>query len=88
MKYKIKNDSDFEKTLEIQIDGALEVRDASGERGFVPIDQVAGYNAVKAAPDRNTFIANFPSLQATNPGLANLDAGTFYDRMINLSGIN
>ena len=69
-------------------DGALEVRDASGERGFVPVDQVAGYNAVKAAPDRNTFIANFPSLQATNPGLANLDAGTFYDSMINLSESN
>mgnify|MGYP003114771852 CR=1 FL=1 len=69
-------------------DGALAVVNANGDRGFVPVDQVAGYNAVKAAPDRNTFIANFPSLQATNPGLANLDAGTFYDSMINLSGSN
>lgn len=69
-------------------DGALAVQDVSGNNGFIPADQVAGFNAVKAAPDRNTFIANFPQLQATNPGLANLDAGTFYDNMINLSRTN
>ena len=69
-------------------DGALAVQDVSGNNGFIPADQVAGFNAVKAAPDRNTFIANFQQLQATNPGLAGLDAGTFYDNMINLSRTN
>ena len=68
-------------------DGALSVKDINGNSGYVPADQVGGYNAVKQSPDRNTFIANFAQLQATNPGLANLDAGTFYDSMINLNKV-
>ena len=68
-------------------DGALSVKDINGNSGFIPVDQVGGYNAVKQSPDRNTFIANFAQLQATNPGLANLDAGTFYDSMINLNKV-
>ncbi len=69
-------------------DGALAVQDSSGQKGYVPADQVAGYNAVKSAPDRATFIANFRQLQATNPGLQGLDAGQFYDSMINLVKVN
>lgn len=69
-------------------EGALAVKNASGERGFVPANQVGGFNAVKNAPDKNTFIANFRQLQATNPGLEGLDAGTFYDSMINLVKVN
>ena len=68
-------------------DGALSVKDINGNSGYIPVDQVGGYNAVKQSPDRNTFIANFAQLQATNPGLANLDAGTFYDSMINLNKV-
>jgi len=68
-------------------DGALSVKDINGNSGYIPADQVGGYNAVKQSPDRNTFIANFAQLQATNPGLANLDAGTFYDSMINLNKV-
>ena len=68
-------------------DGALSVKDINGNSGYIPVDQVGGYNAVKQSPDRNTFIANFAQLQATNPGLANLDAGTFYDSMVNLNKV-
>ena len=62
----------------------LTVIDSSGERGFIPADQVAGYQAVQDAPDRDTFIAGFADLQATNPVFRNQEAGAVYDRFISL----
>ena len=67
---------------------SLPVTDASGASGHIPAEQIAGFLAAKNAPDRNTFIAGFRTLQATNPGLQNIpDAGAFYDHMIQFNRI-
>lgn len=68
-------------------EGSIVVVNAEGDRGFIPADQIAVYQAVRDAPDRDTFIAGFSSLQATNPAFRNQDAGAVYDRFISLNRV-
>jgi hypothetical protein len=68
--------------------GDLAVVDAQGQADFVPADEIAAFNAVKNSADRNSFIANWPNLLATNPELQGMDAATTYDTFVNVKRSN